>query len=44
MGGFTVASSSSPSASEDESVDGSGNDDANEHDGTSSPCDNEMST
>ena len=44
MGGFTVASSPSPPASEDESDDGSGSDDAEEDTGASSPSDNEMST
>ena len=44
MGGFTVASSPSPPASEDESNDGSDNDDANEDVGASSPSDDEMST
>ena len=44
MGGFTVASSPSPSTSEDKSDDGSGSDDADEGDGASSPSDDEMST
>ena len=44
MGGFTVASSPSPLASEDESDDGSVNDDANEDDVAGSPSDYEMST
>ena len=44
MGSFTVASSPSPPASEDESDDGSGHEDANEDDGASSPCDDKMST
>ena len=44
MGGFIVASSPSPLAFEDESDDGSGNDDADEDDGASSPSDDEMST
>ena len=44
MGGFTIASSPSPSVSEDESDDGSDSDDANEDDGASSPSDDEMST
>ena len=44
MGGFTVASSPSPSAFEDESDDGFGSEDADEDDGTSSPNDDEMST
>ena len=41
MGGFTVVSSPSPKAFEDESDDGSGNDDADE---ASLPNDDEMST
>ena len=44
MDGFTVASSPSPEASEDESDDGSNSEDANEDDGASSPSDDEMST
>ena len=44
MGSFTVASSPSPPASEDESDDGSGHEDANEDDGASSPYDDKMST
>ena len=44
MGGFIVASSSSPLAFEDESDNGSDNEDANENDGASSPSDDEMST
>ena len=44
MGGFTVASSPSTPASEDESDNGFGNDDADEDDGASSPSDDEMST
>ena len=44
MGSFTVASSPSPPASEDENDDGSGHEDANEDDGASSPCDDKMST
>ena len=44
MGGFTTASSPSPSTSEDESDDGSGNEDAAKDDGASSPNDDEMST
>ena len=44
MGGFTIASSPSPSTSEDESDDGSSSDDADEDDGASSPSDDEMST
>ena len=43
MDGFTVASSPSPPASEDES-DGSNSDDADEDDGVSLPSDDEMST
>ena len=42
MGGFTVASSPSPSASEDESDDGTDSDDADEDDGASLPSDDEM--
>ena len=41
MGGFIVVSSPSPKAFEDESDDGSGNDDADE---ASLPGDDEMST
>ena len=37
MGGFTVASSPSPLASEDESDDGFGSDNANEDDDVGSP-------
>ena len=44
MGGFTVASSPSLPASEDESDDGSDSDDADEDDDASSPSDDEMST
>ena len=44
MGGFTVTSSPSPLASEDESDDGSGSEDADEDDGASSPSDDELST
>ena len=44
MGGFTVASSLSPLASEDESDDGFGSDDADKDTHTSSPSDDEMST
>ena len=44
IGGFTVASSPSPPASEDESDDGSGSDDVDEDDGASSPSDDEIST
>ena len=42
MGGFTIASSPSPLASEDESDDGTDSDDADEDNGASSPSDNEM--
>ena len=42
MGGFTIASSPSPLASEDESNEGSGS--ANEDDGANSPSDDEIST
>ena len=44
MIGFTIASSLTPPASEDESDDGSDSDDANEDDGDGSPSDDEMST
>ena len=44
MGGFIVASSLSPLASEDESDDGTSSDDTNEDDGASSPNDDEMFT
>ena len=45
MGGFIVASSLSPEASEDESDNGSDNaDDAEQDDNDGSPSDNEMST
>ena len=44
MGGFTVASSPSPPASEDKSDDGFGNDDADKDDDNGSPSDDEMST
>ena len=44
MGGFTLASSPSSLASEDESDDGSNSDDANENDDAGSPSDDEMST
>ena len=44
MGGFTVASSLSPSAFENESDDGFVSDDADEDDGASSPSDEEMFT
>ena len=44
MGGFTVASSPSPPAFEDESDDGSSSDDADEDDNASLPSDDEMST
>ena len=43
MGGFTVASSSSPPASKDESDNGSGSDDADEDNSASLPSDDEMS-
>ena len=43
MGGFTVASSFSLEASEDD-VDDSDDDDVDEDDGASSPSDDEMST
>ena len=42
MGGFTIASSPSPPAFEDESDDGSDSDDADKDDGASSPSDDEM--
>ena len=42
MGGFTVASSPSPLASEDESDDGFGSDDADEDNDAGSPSDDEM--
>ena len=44
MGGFTIASSLSPPASEDESDDSSDIDDADEDNGATSPSDAEMST
>ena len=44
MGGFTVASSPSPEASEDENDDGSDSVDDAEDDDDGSPSDNEMST
>ena len=44
MGSFTIASSSFPPTSEDESDDGSDSDDANEGDSASSPSDDEIST
>ena len=44
MGGFTVASSPSPPAFEDESNDGSDSEDADEDDGASLPGNDEMST
>ena len=44
VGGFTVASSPSPLASEDESDDGIDSDDVNEDDDNGSPSDDEMST
>ena len=44
MGGFTFTSSPSPPTSEDESDDGSSNEDANKDDGASSRSDHEMST
>ena len=44
MGGFTTYTSPSPPTLEDESDDGSGNDDANEDDDASLPHDDEMST
>ena len=44
MGGFTMASSPSPEAFEDESDDDSSNDDTDEDDDASSPSDDEMST
>jgi len=44
MGCFTVASSPSPLASEDESDNGFGSDDADKDDDASSPSDDEMST
>ena len=44
MGGFTATSSPSPPASEDESDDGFGNEDANKDDRASSANDDKMST
>ena len=44
MGGFTVASSPSPEASEDENDDGSGSVDDAEDDDDGLPSDDEMST
>ena len=44
VGGFTVASSPSPLASEDESDNGIDSDDVNEDDDNGSPSDDEMST
>ena len=44
MGGYTIASSPSPPASEDKSDDGFGSEDADEDDGASSLSDDEMST
>ena len=44
MGGFTIASSPSPPASEDENDDGSGNDDADKDNGANSSSDDKMST
>ena len=44
MSGFTVASSPSLPASEDESYDGSGSDDADKDDDDGSPSDDEMSS
>ena len=44
MGGFTVASSPSPLASEDVSDDDFGSDDVDEDDDANSPSDDEMST
>ena len=44
MGDFTAYTSPSPPASEDESDDGFGSDDADEEDGASSLSDDEMST
>ena len=42
IGGFTIASYPSPSASENESDDGSGSDSVDKDDGASSPSDDEM--
>ena len=44
MGGFTAYTFPSPPASEDESDDGSSNDDTDRDEDASSPCDDEMST
>ena len=44
MSGFTLVSSPSLEAFEDESDDGFGREDADEDDGASSPSDDEMST
>ena len=44
MSGFTIASSPSPLASEDESDDGSDSNDADEDDGDGLPSDDEIST
>nr|XP_023878341.1 uncharacterized protein LOC111990789 [Quercus suber] len=44
MGGFTVASSPSPEASEDENDEGSSSDDANEDDGDGSPINQAISS
>ena len=44
MGGFIVATSPSPQASEVESDNGFSSKDANENDGASSPSDDELST
>ena len=44
MGGFTIASSPSPSASKDESDNGSDNGDADEDNDSSLPSDDELST
>ena len=44
MSGFTIASSPSPLASEDESDDGFDSDDADKDNGASLPSDDEMST
>jgi len=44
MGGLTAYTSPSPPASEDESDDGSGSDDADEYKDASSPSDDKMST
>ena len=44
MGGFTIASSLSPPASEDESDNGFDSENTDEDDGASLPSDDEMST